>query len=222
MAARNLSLKRRLIKAACPLIILEKPIQVMKWCQCVEKCHCPIFDTRRKMFEYLQNSLFQDTPVDYFEFGVAEGESLKMWLGLHRHKNSRFWGFDSFQGLPEDWHKGCPKGTFARGGKPPEIMDSRLKLVVGWFQDTLPNFLKTFRPQARMVVHYDADLYSATLYALTQLDFIARAGTVVIFDEFWDPAHEFRALMDYAAAYRRNFKIIAATHRFGQAAVLLE
>jgi hypothetical protein len=42
-----------------------------------------------------------------------------------------------------------------------------------------------------------------------------------MFDEFWDAAHEFRALMDYSAAYRRTFRVIAATERFGQVAVVL-
>ena len=73
-----------------------------------------------------------------------------------------------------------------------------------------------------MVIHNDSDLYSSTLYTLTQLDSIAAGGTVIIFDDFIDARHEFRALMDYAVAYQRKFKVIAATRRFMQAAVLLE
>ena len=222
MTARELSPKRRLLQVASPLVALEKPIQIMKWCRSVRTYQCPIFDRRGDMYKHLEEDILHDAAVDYLEFGVAEGDSLRMWLELNRHPGSRFWGFDSFEGLPETWHERRPKGTFARGGKPPDIRDSRLNFVVGWFQETLPKFLRTFRPQGRMFVHNDSDLYSATLYTLTQLDSIAAAGTVIVFDEFWDAAHEFRALMDYTAAYRRKFKVIAATRRFGQAAVMLE
>lgn len=216
------SLKRQLICAASPVSILEKPIQIMKWCKFVKTCDCPIFDTRGDLYEHLENTMLREAPIEYLEFGVADGASLISWLNLHRDSNSRFWGFDSFEGLPEDWYKHRPKGTFARGAKPPEISDPRLAFVVGWFQETLPSFLLNFKPQARIIVHNDSDLYSATLFTLTQLDSIAAPGTIIIFDEFWDATHEFRALMDYATAYRKKFKVVAATKRFGQAAVLLE
>lgn len=194
----------------------------MKWYKFVETCDCKIFNTRVDLYKHLENTMIQEAPIDYLEFGVADGASLISWLDLHRDTDSRFWGFDSFEGLPEDWYNDRPKGTFARGGKPPDISDPRLNFVVGWFQETLPPFLLSFKPQARLIIHNDSDLYSATLFTLTQLDSIAPTGTIVIFDEFWDASHEFRALMDYASAYRRNFKVIAATKRFGQAAVLLQ
>lgn len=218
----TLSLKRRLIRAASPVSVLDKPIQIIKWCKFVETCDCPLFKTREDLYEHIENTMLRDAPIEYMEFGVADGASLISWLNLRRDSNSRFWGFDSFEGLPEEWYKHRPKGTFARGGKPPEISDPRLKFVVGWFQETLPSFLRTFTPQGRIIVHNDSDLYSATLFTLTQLNSIAAPGTIIIFDEFSDASHEFRALMDYAAAYQRKFRVIAATKRFVQAAVLLE
>jgi hypothetical protein len=42
---------------------------------------------------------------------------------------------------------------------------------------------------------------------------------LIIFDEFYDPVHEYRALQDCASAYMRTFEIIAATPRYVQAAV---
>jgi hypothetical protein len=47
------------------------------------------------------------------------------------------------------------------------------------------------------------------------------SGTIIIFDEFYDALHEYRALFDYASAYRRQYKFIAATNEFSQAAVEL-
>jgi O-methyltransferase len=218
----ELSLKRRLIRrVVSPIGILDKAIQIGKWCGFVETCDCHVFETRGKLYEHVGNTILGDGPIDYLEFGVAEGESLKAWLELRQERDNRFWGFDSFQGLPEDWHEGRPKGTFARGGRPPEIVDPRLKFVVGWFQETLPQFLVDYKPQTRVVVHNDSDLYSATLYTLTRLDSIAAAGTIIIFDEFYDARHEFRALMDYAAAYQRKFRVVAATRWFEQVAIVL-
>ena len=52
-----------------------------------------------------------DAPIDFLEFGVATGRTLRLWTDINRHEDSRFYGFDSFQGLPEDW-------VWARGGMP--------------------------------------------------------------------------------------------------------
>jgi O-methyltransferase len=133
---------------------------------------------------------------------------------------SRFFGFDSFIGLPEDWNPKASKGTFSQNGTPPVIPDSRIKFLVGWFQDSVPGFLSSYQPVNRIVIHNDSDLYSSTLYTLTMLNQLITSDTLVIFDEFYDVLHEYRALIDYSTAYKKAFKIVAATHRFLQAAVV--
>ena len=44
-------------------------------------------------------------------------------------------------------------------------------------------------------------------------------GTVIIFDEFHDPLHEYRALSDFCNAFQKQYKIIAATPVFAQAPI---
>src|ERR1700732_3758013 len=61
--------------------------------------HCRSFADRAQMWRFMQNSYINDGAVDYLEFGVFEGESMKWWTGLNTHKGSRFFGFDSFEGL---------------------------------------------------------------------------------------------------------------------------
>lgn len=173
------------------------------------------------MYRYLQETVLKDSPIDYIEFGVADGSSMRSWCALNQHSESRFWGFDCFTGLPEDWNTNHPKGKFNRGGVPPDIADSRVKFHVGLFQDSLPNFLDSYRPSNRVVIHNDGDLYSSTLYTLTMMERFISPDTVLIFDDFWDALHEYRALRDYSAAYRRPFKIIAAAERFVQVAVTM-
>lgn len=118
---------------------------------------------------------FADTPTIYLEFGVATGTSLRGIAARIRHPESRFYGFDSFDGLPENWPvhgaKGFERGHFSTYGNMPQIGDSRAELVKGWFQNTLPPFIASGRiggPNPHLV-HYDADLYSSTLFILTTL-----------------------------------------------------
>ena len=90
--------------------------------------------------------------------------------GIYKHSDSRFFGFDSFVGLPEDWlmHK---KGAFANGGKPPLIADDRIQFIQGWFQNSVPSTIERIAliQRQRVLVHFDADLYSSTLFLLSML-----------------------------------------------------
>jgi hypothetical protein len=178
----------------------------------------PVFEWREGLHEFV-NRRFSDVPIDYLEFGVYRGASLQLWTSTNNHAESRFFGFDSFEGLPEDWNR-MPKGTFDTAGRPPEIADHRVQFVAGWFQHTLPQFLAQYQRCARqLIIHNDCDLFSSTLYCLTSLNGIITPGTIVIFDEFEAPLDEFRALTAYSSAYMRKYRIIAATKNLLQAAV---
>jgi hypothetical protein len=158
--------------------------------------------------------------IDYLEFGVFQGESMAEWLRLDNHPQSRFFGFDSFEGLPEDWGL-MKKGFFDVKGAVPGINDPRVQFVKGWFQNSLPEFLKSYTPQPRLIVHNDSDLYASTLYTLAKLDSSLAAGSVLIFDEFGSARDEFRAMMDYLAAFWRKARPVALT-RDGQVAFVFE
>lgn len=188
-----------------------------------ENSGCPRFDTREEMYSYLSHEFFADggKAIDYFEFGVHRGDSLRTWTTLNGNPQTRFFGFDSFEGLPEDWNEKKTKGTFGTGGKTPDIADPRVQFVVGWFQNVVPGFLRSYEPKNPLVLHNDSDLYSSTLYCLTAMNSLMPRETIVIFDEFYDALHEYRALIDYASAYMRQFKIVAATRRFDQVAVAI-
>jgi hypothetical protein len=180
----------------------------------------PVFSSREDLYSYVSRVRFHDgtQAIDLFEFGVYRGASLRAWTSLNRNSTSRFWGFDSFQGLPEDWHEGKKKGVFGTGGDLPQIEDNRVQFVAGWFQDTLPAFLEKYEPRNPLVIHCDCDLYSSTLYCLTVADRLL-PGAIVIFDDFYDSLHQYRALTDYCCAYRRSYKPVALSERMAQAAV---
>jgi O-methyltransferase len=175
------------------------------------------FAHRFAMYEYLASGPLGGGPIDYLEFGVYRGDTIRFWADLNRDPGSRFWGFDSFEGLPEDWtgaFRTMPKGTFDTGGAVPEIDDARVGFVKGWFQHSLPPFLEGFAPRNRLVVHCDADLYSSTLFVLCKLDPILKPGSIVIFDEFNCPEGEARALVDYASSFLREYKVLCKTGEF--------
>jgi hypothetical protein len=161
--------------------------------------------------------------LDYWEFGVQRGDSLRWWVDNVPDANAAFHGFDVFTGLPEDWGE-VPRGTFDCQGQIPAIDDARVHFQVGLFQDTLPDFVAAYgqRPERTRIVHLDADLYSSTLFVLTSLAPLLRPGDVLVFDEFGsvrNPMYEFRAFHDFCSAYKPQYRVLGATDIYEQVAL---
>ena len=188
-------------------VVLELP-KMRTWRR--QHADCCQFSDRQDLCQYVHSEIVGDGPLDYLEFGVFRGQSLKFWMELNQHADSRFFGFDTFAGLPEDWlnfGSGVSK-DFNRSGIPPEITDHRIDFVKGLFQDTLDGFLAVYEPRPPVILYIDADLYSSALYVLTRCHHLLVPGTVVLFDEFASILHEFRALEDYSASYRRGYNVL--------------
>lgn len=179
------------------------------------------YEKRANFYTYVYNRLVRKVPVDYLEFGVATGESFRAWLGLSRHAESRFFGFDSFEGLPENWQADSPKGAYSTGGQIPLVDDPRASFIKGLFQQTVDVFSLGFKPQNRLVLHMDADLYSSTLYVLMAMNRHIRPGTLILFDEFTARGFtdEYAALEDFCTACCRSYQIRARRRDFVKLAV---
>jgi O-methyltransferase len=153
------------------------------------------------------------TPIDYLEFGVCGGHSFKWWLQQNTHPQSRFFGFDTFEGLPEKW------GAFAKGAmavqlETLQITDTRASFYKGLFQDTLLPFLSSYKSGARKLIHLDADLFSATIFTLSQLYSILNDGDILLFDEFAVPQHEFLAFKIFTESFYINYEVIGAANNY--------
>jgi O-methyltransferase len=210
-----LSPRKRLINKVYPVHfpIVDRINRIPTFVQYLAKYpHVRVFAERSEVYQHVAG-LLGPGPIDYLEFGVHQGESIREWSELNTHPESSFVGFDSFEGLPENWGD-MKAGHFSTGGKTPDIADTRVHFVRGWFQDTLDGFLRNFKPRHRLVINNDSDLYSSTLYTLTRLDHLLVPGSLIFFDEFDDVQHEFRAVEDYSAAYRKTFRPLAADDRF--------
>lgn len=177
-----------------------------------ENAHVTCFAWREEMWSFVASRL--PGAIDYPEFGVHRGHSIRHFAIENRSAESRFFGFDCFTGLPEDWNADYKRGHFDTGGRLPEIPDARVRFVVGLFQDTLPKFVAEFKTNNRIIVNIDCDLYSSALYCLTKLDAVLPSGAIIIFDEFGSVLHEFRAVHDYLASYRRAFRVICSHDSF--------
>jgi O-methyltransferase len=151
--------------------------------------------------------------INYMEFGVADGHSFRWFLQQNKNPDSRFCGFDTFTGLPEDFGV-YKKGTFNTNNNIPEVPDPRAKFYQGLFQQTVPGFLKQLNNERRNVIMMDADLYSATLYALSSLAPFLKKGDIIFFDEFAVPTHEFRAFYDFTQSCYINLELIAAASNY--------
>ncbi len=114
------------------------------------------------------------------EFGVGGGDSMRALA--ERNAEREVFGFDSFEGLPESWWT-RPTGAFS--SPPPEEMPSNVRLVVGLFAQTVPEFLTQWTDKVA-IVHVDCDLYQSTLDCMRPLVSRLQPGTIVLFDEYWN------------------------------------
>ena len=176
------------------------------------------YTDRFKLHSFVFTKEKLDSAINYFEFGVADGISFKWWASNNKNQDSRFFGFDTFTGLPEDFGV-MKKSDYNTKGNFPAVNDSRCKFVPGMFQDSLPGFFNNFDFTKRSVFHMDADLYSSTLYVFTFLAYKFKPGDIIIFDEFGVPTHEFRAFNDFIASYQFKFEYLGAVNNYLQVAI---
>jgi hypothetical protein len=164
----------------------------------------------------------------YCEFGVLTGTSIKFIEKLLLKKGMTekilVHGFDSFEGLQEDWSGsfGMTKGHFNANGLLPKV-SNRIKLYKGFFVDTLPDFLDK-SSETIAFIHLDADTYESTRYVLSQVILRIKIGTIIIFDEYigypgWKNG-EFLAFQEIVEEYGIKYKYLGVST--GAASIVIE
>ena len=153
----------------------------------------------------------------FLEFGVATGRTLNHWGRLW--PNRTIYGFDGFEGLPEDWLWYMRRGHFRQ--RLPRVRDN-CRLVVGWFDQTLDRFLQEHAGPIAFL-HVDCDLYSSTRYVLSQLADRIRPGTIIVFDEYFNfpgwQQDEFRAWQEFCLEHLVDYEYIGMVTRHQKVAV---
>lgn len=173
---------------------------------------------RYGLYEFLIEREQLNSAIDYLEFGVSKGKSFRWWVKKITNPEAKFYGFDTFTGLPEDWGH-FKKGAMSNGNEPPNIEGNRHQFYQGIFQDTLFKFLKNYQSGKRMVIHMDADLYSSTLFVLTSLSPYLKKGDIILFDEFNVPLHEYKAFNNWVSSFYINYEVLGEVNNFYQMAI---
>lgn len=144
------------------------------------------------------------------EFGVFKGHSINVIADALPEREIH--GFDSFEGLPEDWTGyNVAKEFFDREGKLPKVRKNVI-LHKGWFNESLPPFVQE-RTDTVGFIHVDCDLYSSTKTIFDALAARIRPGTVIAFDEYhnfpyWRD-HEHKAFMEFCDEWDVKYKYIS-------------
>ena len=131
----------------------------------------------------------------FLEFGVFKGQSINFFSS---HVDEIF-GFDSFEGLKEDWlgHR-IKAGSYNLNKKIPKLKSNVIP-IKGWIQDTLIKFLDEKNPKIRFV-HIDTDTYETCDFILKNIKKYLCDKAIIKFDELhnypgWDVG-EYKALTE--------------------------
>ena len=186
-----------------------------KWVFSLPKLPNIFFDR----WDFFDNVIkLSDSSKPFYEFGVWNASSFQYLINTFK----KGFGFDTFDGIPEDWHNE-PKGAYSAFGTVPKIKGG--EFIVGKFEDTLPKFFLKERPVASLI-NFDADLYSSTLCALKYSNKVIDEKTILIFDEFivnskWEQ-DEYKALNEFCENLGYNYEVIAISFFSKQVAVKLK
>jgi len=161
----------------------------------------------------------------YLEMGVCTGKTINFIAGLNPHQV--IYGFDSFEGLPEDWvrkDKTFAKGTFAfkEGTTIPPVLHN-VRLTKGLFKDVLPTFKDSLNGMPIAFLHIDCDIYSSTKDILDTLGNNIIPGTIIVFDELYNypgfENHEWKALQEFLKKKNLGIEFLAFNVNHEQVAV---
>jgi hypothetical protein len=141
---------------------------------------------------------------DYLEFGTFRGKSFVAFFRAAEKygvEDMRFFGFDSFEGLPETPTCARPnentrKGEFAAGNyacSQEEFTDilirngvdmERVTLIPGFYHQTLTEALKSELAIKAGIVNIDCDIYESTVDVLSFVTSFLSNGSLLLFDDW--------------------------------------
>jgi hypothetical protein len=125
---------------------------------------------------------FSLKPGLVLEFGVCTGTSTN--LIAEQVAPKEVFGFDSFKGWPEDWtfgHLRVPKDFIAISSDTLPF-NANVRLVKGFFSDTLPSFL-TQNVGPASILHIDCDTFGSIEDIFRNIHPRLQVGTIIVFDE---------------------------------------
>lgn len=176
----------------------------------------PYFKDKYELLTYALSKVTLEG--QYLEFGVYSGNTINHISSTC--PNVQVYGFDSFEGLPESWRSGFEKGAFAKDNLPP--VNDNVTLVKGWFDVSIPEFLKEHNEQCAFL-HVDCDLYSSTKIIFDNFKDKIKPGTIIVFDEYFNypnwQQHEYKAFQEFIKDSNLNYRYLGYVYTLEQVAV---
>jgi Macrocin-O-methyltransferase (TylF) len=172
----------------------------------------PTFKNKYALLVHAVKSIPESRSNDLIcEFGVFSGKTINCMAD--QVPNRSLHGFDSFEGIPAGWNF-LDRGHFKVSSLP--SVGKNVTLIKGWFDETLPKFLAD-HSQDVALLHIDSDLYSSAKTIFELLGPRIGAGTVIVFDEFfnypfWDEG-EYKAFNEFVSEHQVKFEYLGfCTH----------
>ncbi|CAO5679052.1 MAG: hypothetical protein HEEMFOPI_01216 [Holosporales bacterium] len=152
----------------------------------------------------------------FIEMGVATGRTINFIAALKPKEIIH--GFDSFEGLPQDWDRkdrAYNQSVFAYKSPYPDVpVLKNVLLYKGWFRDILPRFKRDILKENHIAfLHIDCDIYESTKDVFDTLGENIVKGTIIIFDEFYNydsyEKNEYKAFIEFIQRTGKKFRYIA-------------
>ena len=135
---------------------------------------------------------------DYYEFGLYAGSAfhyVQREAARLGFREMNFWGFDSFQGLPQGHGEEAnfgPGGNYACDRATVEALHnrfgvdwSRVHLIEGFYDTSLTDTLALEKGMKKAsVVLVDCDVYVSSISVLKFIRPLLQDGTIIIFDDW--------------------------------------
>lgn len=145
------------------------------------------------------------------EFGVWSGRTINY---ISSNTNQKVYGFDSFEGLSNDWDRGdetskmFKKNHFNMMNKLPTV-NSNVFLIKGWFDNSLEPFLLNQNKKIKFI-HIDCDLYESTSCIFNLCYKYFDDKVFLVFDEIFNYPNwkngEYKALIELIDLLKKNYK----------------
>lgn len=154
-----------------------------------------------KAVKYLKE-IDEENIGDYLEFGVYNGTSMSLMYHVFNNQkiqSSNLFGFDSFEGLPEEashdddgmWFPGqfnCSYDKTIKALENNKVDLNKVQLIKGFYSDTLKSeLISELKIKKAGIIMIDCDMYLSTRDALNFCIPLIIDRTIIIFDD-WLPA----------------------------------
>ena len=187
-----------------------------------------LLDNREVEYRFCMQNIKLDNGL-FLEFGVYKGKSINIFSKLK--PNNIFHGFDTFEGLPEEWdlgHKKIKAGHFSLNEMPK--VEKNVLLYKGLFEHTIPEWKKKYQKKISFI-NIDCDLYSSTKTVLEKLNSQIVKDTIIRFDDLlpspispypnWLDG-EWKALSEWVKDFDRKIVPIARSWKQGCTVLVLK